>query len=104
MAAPFFASLFAGDAEGAEPAHTIAYLWPCNVAAWQHWAGVQTQWRSGPGGATGLDYAGVRAYLDECGLCGDERKDIFAGLRAAEAGCLQGWDTARQVNAARQKK
>jgi hypothetical protein len=42
------------------------FLWPCNVPTWLHWQEVQTQWRvGGMGGATGLDYAGVRAYLDD---------------------------------------
>lgn len=43
------------------------------------------------GGATGLDYAGVRAYLDDQDLPADERKDIFKGIRAAERGTLEGW-------------
>jgi len=69
----------------------VAYLWPCNVPTWQHWQAVQTQWRSGTGGATGLDYAGVRAYLDEQDLPTPERRDIFAGIQAAEAGTLAAW-------------
>lgn len=81
-------AVFGGNAE---PERDIAYLWPCNVPAWEHWCALQTQWRVGMSGATGLDYAGVRAYLDECGLDGDERKTIFAGIRAAESGTLSGW-------------
>lgn len=50
------------------------------------------------GGVTGLDYAGVRAYLDECCLVGDERKQIFAGIRAAEQGALQGWKERRALD------
>jgi predicted peroxiredoxin len=61
---------------------------------------VQTQWRSGMGGATGLDYAGVRAYLDESGLAGDERKDIFTGIRAAEGATLQAWAEKAKQDAA----
>lgn len=67
------------------------YLWPCNVLAWAHWQAVQTQWRVGMGGATGLDYAGVRAYLDECALPPQERADAWAGIRAAERGALDGF-------------
>jgi len=69
----------------------VAYLWPCNVKAWGHWQAVQTQWRSGMGGPTGLDYAGVRAYLTEAGLMGKQRKNTFAGIQAAEAATLRAW-------------
>lgn len=48
------------------------------------------------GGATGLDYAGVRAYLDEQGLQGEERRDIFDGIRAAESATREAW---REKNA-----
>lgn len=79
----------------------MAYLWPCNVAAWGHWQAVQTQWRAGGmGGATGLDYAGVRAYLDEQGLCGpehaEERKEVFYGICAAERATLEVWSEKKQ--------
>lgn len=74
----------------------MAYLWPCNVAAWQHWQGVQTQWRvGGMGGATGLDYAGVRAYLDECGLGGDDRQAAWRGICACESATLVAWGEQR---------
>ena len=80
---------------GATPLDEVVYLWPDNLRAWQCWCGVQTQWRTGGmGGATGLDYAGVRAYLDEQGPQGEERKDIFSGIRAAERGTLDGWAAA----------
>jgi hypothetical protein len=42
-------------------------------------------------GATGLDYAGVCAYLDERGLPGADRKDVFRGICAAERATLDGW-------------
>lgn len=79
------------------PAPEIAWLWPCNVNAWFHWNEVQTQWRVGMGGATGLDYAGVRAYLDEAGVAGSERTDTFKGIQAAERAVLEVWaDQARE--------
>lgn len=43
----------------------------------------------GMGGLTGLDYAGVRAHLDEEGYAGEERKEIYAGIRAAERAVLE---------------
>ena len=39
-------------------------------------------------GATGLCYAGVRAYLDELGHTGPERRDIWLGIQAAERATL----------------
>ena len=74
----------------------MAYLWPCNLDAWHAWCELQTQWRHGMGGPTGLDYAGVRAYLDELGHLGDERRALFSGLRAAEHATLEAWAEKRQ--------
>lgn len=84
------------DAAGAfdqpEPEDEYLYLWPESVDAWAHWRALQTQWRTGMGGATGLCYAGVRAYLDECGLApGDERRELFDCIRACEQACLEAW-------------
>lgn len=65
------------------------YLWPCNVRAWRCWCALQTQWRTGPSGAVGLDYASVLAYLRDIeALRGDERREVFQALRAAEAAAL----------------
>ncbi|MEY5100684.1 MAG: Phage related hypothetical protein [Pseudomonadota bacterium] len=52
---------------------------------------MQTQWRDGPSGPTGLDYAGVRAWVDELALHGDERREVWAGLRACELAVLDVW-------------
>lgn len=76
-------------AASAEPEQELHYLWPCNVAAWGVWCDVQTQWVRDQGYPTGLNYSGVRAHLDELGLApGDERRDIYAGIRAAERATL----------------
>lgn len=80
------------------------YLWPCNLRAWQVWAAVQSQWRNGVAGREGLDYAGVRAYLDEAGLCGDERSSIFAGIQAAESAALEAWAEQRRLQAENKKQ
>jgi hypothetical protein len=82
----------------------VAYLWPCNVKTWAYWQAVQTQWRvGGMGGATGLDYAGVRAYLDETGVKSKQRKQIFEGIRAAETATLRAWGE-KAEKAAQDKK
>jgi hypothetical protein len=81
----------------------VAYLWPCNVVSWACWQGVQTQWRVGPAGATGLDYAGVRAYLDEQLLERAARQDAFAGILACEAALLQVWQERRDAEELRRE-
>lgn len=79
-----------------QPAEHVVYLWPDNVVAWNCWQGVQTQWRVGMGGATGLDYAGVRAFLDEQDLQRDERREVFAGIQACEWATLEVWAEQRE--------
>lgn len=70
------------------------YLWPCNVDAWRCWLDVQTQWRVGMGGRTGLDYAGVRAYLDEAQPA--DRAGAFRGICACERAVLDVWAENRE--------
>ena len=74
-------------ASAVEP-DTVVYLWPDNVVAWGVWCDLQTQWAHSPGGPSGLQYAGVRAHLDEMGFAGTERREIYAGVRAAERATL----------------
>lgn len=75
----------------AQAGNTI-YLWPECVEAWGHWNQLQTQWRVGVAGSTGLDYSGVRAYLDECGIePGPERQELFSCIRACEVATLDAW-------------
>jgi hypothetical protein len=48
-------------------------------------------------GATGLDYAGVAAHLEELGIPpGAERRELWAGIRAAEQAVLAVWAERRQ--------
>jgi len=83
--------LVAVSADADEPEQRTEYLWPCNVRAWQHWQGVQTQWRTGMSGATGLDYAGVHAYLQTMVKSHKQRQTIFDGIQAAERATLAVW-------------
>ncbi len=43
------------------------------------------------GGATGLDYTAVLAYLRECNMKSKERKQTFEGICAAEVATLRAW-------------
>lgn len=68
------------------------YLWPDNVATWNAWLGVQTQWRAGMSGYTGLDYAGVVSYLRiVCRARGDQLAELLRGIQACEIGALRVW-------------
>lgn len=67
------------------------YLWPDNVQAWNCWQGVQTQWRTGMSGPTGLDYAGVRAFLGMQDLEINEQREAFVGIQACERVTLDVW-------------
>ena len=50
---------------------------------------MQTQWRTGMGGATGLDYAGVIAYLREAIPRRSERAPILEAIQACELAVLE---------------
>ena len=69
------------------------YLWPCNVLAWKCWQALQTQWLFTPKGhPSGLNYAGVAAYLATIlRLKPKERTEIFSGLQAMEFASLEVW-------------
>ena len=66
-------------------------MFPDNVLAVSVFLECATQWRSGMGGITGLDYPAVFAVLDERGLerGSPERGDTFAGVRVMERAVLQ---------------
>jgi hypothetical protein len=60
---------------------------PENVPAVDLFLGVQTQWRAGFGGATGLDYAGVEAAARLLGVAID--RDVFQGVQVLEMSYLE---------------
>ena len=83
---------FAQPEADAEQEVELVYIWPECADVWHHWQALQTQWRVGAAGATGLDYAGVRAYLDECDVRpGPDRSELFALLRECEDEALSTW-------------
>ena len=89
-----------GQSDADEP----IYLWPCNLDAWHVWWAIQAQWRTGMEGREGLDYAGVRVFLDEeTDFTPEQRREIWRGIRAAEQACLEIWAEQRRVRAASQK-
>ncbi len=77
--------------QGAPDDDQVFYLWPENVQAWACWQGVQTQWRVGMSGPTGLDYQGVSAYLDLQCIDPEPRRELFELLQACERTTLDVW-------------
>lgn len=66
------------------------HLWPCNFCVWKLWLDVQTQWRSGMAGRTGLDYAGVRVVVDRR-MPRRQRGEAFDALCSMERAALRAW-------------
>lgn len=60
---------------------------------------VQTQWRMGMAGATGLDYAGVQAAMRLRGMKRRERAEVFECIQAAEFATLSEWAKQRKERA-----
>lgn len=85
----------------AAPNEELAYLWPDNVDTWRHWCSLQTQWRYGTDGRTGLDYAAVCAYLALHEPAAERRREHLAGIQAAEWASLEVWAEQRAAEAAR---
>ena len=50
---------------------------------------MDTQWRVGMSGATGLDYAAVPVVMRLVGVKASERAEVFAGLQIMEQTALE---------------
>lgn len=74
----------------------VFHLWPEHVPALGLWGAVQTQWRQGFGGPTGLDYAGVRASPAFCSLPRRRRERVFGELCIMERATLAEWAEQRR--------
>ena len=65
-------------------------IYPENWTTLQCFIDLQTQWRTGMAGATGLDYAAVPTVLEMRGITRPKHKrKVFAGLRVMEAAALE---------------
>ncbi len=62
-------------------------VWPENWPSLELFMQLGTQWRVGPAGVTGLDYAAAYPLLDRA-HCGDEWDAAFTDLRVMEAAAL----------------
>lgn len=64
-------------------------IWPDNARAFNLFASVRTQWRVGPGGVYGLDYAVVDSRIDRMGLSDGDREVLEAEIQAMEFAALE---------------
>jgi hypothetical protein len=64
-------------------------VWPDNWNAFEVFAALQTQWRSGMSGPTGLDYTALEPVMRLQGIKKRDRQDVFAGVRVMEVAALE---------------
>ncbi len=74
----------------------MVWLWPENERAWYLWLQVQTQWRVGLDGKTGLDYAGVQACMELRRVPRSAQARLFELVHAMELAALDVWRKARK--------
>jgi hypothetical protein len=79
----------------------VFHLWPEHEAALLLWLAVQSQWRHGWNGPTGLDYAGIRAAPAFHRLARVTREAVFADVCVMERGALGAWAEDRAAEKAR---
>lgn len=77
-------------------AETATEVFPENWQPLEVFAAMQTQWRTGMGGATGLDYAALPTVEVRCGVRKKQRRDVFEALRVLEAETLRVWAKDRE--------
>ena len=85
-----------GSHAGAWEPDKELWLWPENRPVWELWLAVQTQWRVGMAGATGLDYSAVAAVMHLQGVPRKERPELLALLRVLEGEALEYWAQQRK--------
>jgi hypothetical protein len=78
------------------PADQGFEVWPENWPALQAFNAVQTQWSTGFGGPTGLDYQRVRAGFELAGIT--PTRELFDQLRLIEAAALDVFGKSQKTN------
>lgn len=59
-------------------------VWEDFALGFKVFEAMASQWRIGPGGATGLDYAALPAVMDLLDIPGPERRTVFEDVREME--------------------
>lgn len=78
------------NAERSTPDDPALYLHPDNWPVWCLWRDLETQWRIGHSGATGLDYPSVLAVIAQR-FKPRQRKTVFYLVQAMEEVTLHEW-------------
>ena len=65
-----------------------AEVWPDNWPSFSLFCRLQTQWRYGMAGRTGLDYLVLFALLDRMSLAEDERENLLNDIQTLEIAAL----------------
>lgn len=63
-------------------------LWPDNLPAVNVFIGMDTQWRVGVNGATGLDYSALPVVMRMVGIPAKDRSSVFEDIRVMEDAAL----------------
>lgn len=63
-------------------------VWPENWQAYLVFNTVRTQWRTGPGGVSGLDYGALDRRIDRLDLSNDDREDLEACIQVMEIAAM----------------
>ena len=75
------------DAEGFRDEDT--YIYPDNERAVMVFIDIMTQWRTGAAGAVGLDYNVLPMVFELRKIDGEERAEVFDGVRIMESAALE---------------
>jgi hypothetical protein len=68
---------------------TAVEVWPENLPAVNAFIALSTQWRMGPAGPVGLDYAALPPVMRLIGLPRATWPDVFEGVRVMESEALK---------------
>lgn len=71
-------------------------VWPENWDPYRVFAELDTQWRHGFAGRTGLDYAVVPRTMKRLGVRKKQREDVWQAIRVMESAALDFFDEKRQ--------
>lgn len=80
--------------EGIVQSAGVAEIWPCNEKSFELFVAMQTQWRVGMGGPTGLDYSAIPVVSEATGI--KVTKSRFDDLRIMESEALKSFAEQRK--------
>lgn len=75
--------------DGIVSSAAVTPLWEANVTPFSVFTAMQTQWRIGMGGPTGLDYGAVPVVMELYAVPEKDRRQVFDDLRVMESEALK---------------